>query len=160
MKLGESPSQIINWLINNDVSKEPEYRQYGIVILGSTMPEISCYTGDSIDDYKGHIIGVNYAIQGNRLYGQEVLDSMEAYFIGAEGDLAHKLMAALQGAKIAGGDKLCSTNMTSCLFAFIKVAEVDDPFGQPSLLLSVKTKDDENIEPIDSLQTLFNRKCK
>ena len=40
MDLGDSPSEIIDWLINNDVSGQPEIRQYGIAASswGNKLP--------------------------------------------------------------------------------------------------------------------------
>jgi uncharacterized Ntn-hydrolase superfamily protein len=90
------------------------------------------------------------------LLGQEVLDSMEARFMNESGDLTCKLMAALQGANMVGADARCSGNGTSSLFAFIKVAQPIDMFGSPSFNISVRTHGNSNIEPIDSLQIMFN----
>lgn len=56
-----------------------------------------------------------------------------------------------------GADSRCTANGTSSLFAFIKVARPADRFEQPSFLLSVKTRSNSGIEPIDSLQTLFDQ---
>ncbi len=156
MNLGDTPEEIITWLIENDVNNQPQLRQYGIVALVNGSPESAAHTGVQTDDYKNHILGPNYSMQGNILLGQVVLDSMEARFLNAEGDLACKLMAALQGAKMVGADSRCADNGTSSLFAFIKVAQPSDIFGSPSFLLSVRTHDDTGIEPIDSLQVLFD----
>ena len=156
MNMGETPSQIIKWLVDNDVTSRPDLRQYGIVRLVDGSPESAAHTGSSTDDYKNHITGSNYSIQGNILLGQIVLDSMEYRFNNTEGDLACKLMAALQGAKMVGADSRCFSNGTSSLFSFVKVAQPDDTFGSPSFLLSVRTSDNAGIEPIDSLQTMFD----
>ena len=156
MNNGDTPSEIIDWLVNNDVSGQPGLRQYGIVALVNGSPESAAHTGSSTDDYKNHITGPNYSIQGNILLGQQVLDSMESRFLNAEGDLACKLMAALQGANIVGADSRCAGNGTSSLFAFIKVAQPNDVFGSPSFVQSVRTADGDGIEPIDTLQTLFD----
>lgn len=155
MNMGETPSQIIQWLVDNDVTGRPDLRQYGIVALVDGSPESAAHTGSSTDDYKNHITGPDYSIQGNILLGQIVLDSMEYQFNNAEGDLACRLMAALQGAKMVGADSRCFSNGTSSLFAFVKVAQPDDTFGNPSFLLSVRTHTNTGIEPIDSLQTMF-----
>lgn len=157
MQSGNSPSQIIQWLVANDVQGSPEIRQYGIAAFVNGSPEAAAYTGSSTNDYKNHIVGPNYSIQGNILLGQEVLDSMEARFLAEEGDLACKLMAALQGANMVGADTRCAPDGTSSLFAFLKVAQPNDPMASPSLLVSVRTHDNSGIEPIDSLQVLFNQ---
>ena len=156
MNAGSTPNEIIEWLIANDVQNQPERRQYGIVSYNNGSPESAGFTGTSTDDYKNHITGPNYAIQGNILLNQAVLDSMEARFLNETGDLACKLMAALQGANIVGADTRCAPNGTSSLFAYVKVAQPNDVFGSPSFLTSVRTYNNAGIEPIDSLQTKFN----
>jgi hypothetical protein len=65
-------------------------------------------------------------------------------------------MAALQGAKRIGADTRCTPNSSSSLFAYVKVSQPDDSFGSPSFVHSVRTKSGDEIEPIDSLQTLFD----
>lgn len=156
MNLGDTPGQIIDWLIENDVSGQPQIRQYGIVAMVDESCESAAHTGTSTNNYKNHVLGPNYSIQGNILLGQEILDSMEARFLNAQGDLACKLMAALQGANVVGADTRCSAYGTSSLFAFVKVAQPDDIFGEPSFKLSVRTSAGDNIEPIDSLQIMFD----
>lgn len=66
-------------------------------------------------------------------------------------------MAALQGANMVEADSRCSSNGTSSLFAFLKVMKKTDTFGNPSFLISVRTHDNAGIEPIDSLQKIFNK---
>lgn len=161
MRAGDNPTQIINWLIANDVSSDPTTRQYGIV--GFSGPAISSagYTGADCFDYKNHITGsingIHYSIQGNILLGQQVLDSMEQRFRTADGDLACRLMAALQGAKIVGADTRCAPNGSSSLFAFVKVAQSTDSYGSPSFAKAVRTRGNAGIEPIDSLQAIVNQ---
>jgi len=161
MNEGYTPSEIIEWLINNDVQNQPQFRQYGIVGKVGENIETAAYTGVATDDYKNDITGPNYSIQGNILLGEEVLNGMEAGFLNTEGDLACKLMGALQGANIVGADFRCTNNGTSSLFAFVKVAQPSDTFGDPSFLLSVRTGSTDQIEPITELQILFdeNRDC-
>ena len=156
MNEGYTPSEIIEWLINNDVQNQPQFRQYGIVGKVGENIETAAYTGVATDDYKNDITGPNYSIQGNILLGEEVLNGMEDGFLNTEGDLACKLMGALQGANIIGADFRCTNNGTSSLFAFVKVAQPSDTFGNPSFLLSVRTGSNDQIEPITELQILFD----
>jgi uncharacterized Ntn-hydrolase superfamily protein len=155
MNAGESPLQILNWLQNNDAGSNPSVRQYGIVRMMPDSVQAAAFTGSNCMTYKNHIVGPNYTIQGNILLGQKVLDSMEARFKREKGDLACKLMAALQGAKMVGADSRCAPNNSSSLFAFVKVTQPTDTFGSPSFLVSLKTHSLAMIEPIDSLQKLF-----
>jgi uncharacterized Ntn-hydrolase superfamily protein len=156
MNEGYTPIEIIEWLINNDVQNQPQFRQYGIVGKVGENIETAAYTGVATDDYKNDITGPNYSIQGNILLGEEVLNGMEAGFLNTEGDLACKLMGALQGANMVGADMRCTNNGTSSLFAFVKVAQPSDTFGAPSFLLSVRTGSNDQVEPITALQILFD----
>ena len=65
-------------------------------------------------------------------------------------------MAALQGANVVGADTRCAPDGTSTLFAFLKVAKPDDTSNNPSFSIGVRTRDNTGIEPIDSLQSIFN----
>ena len=153
MNLGLSPQQIIDSLVAHDAQNNPTIRQYGIVDLvggGRT----AAYTGVNCNNYKNHIIGPTYTIQGNILLGQKVLDSMQARFLNTPGTLADKLMAALQGAKMIGADTRC-TNKSS-ISAFLRVAKPSDTLGSLYLHLNVGNTTGSN-DPIDSLQVLYNQ---
>lgn len=157
MLAGDSPQEIIAWLVANDVAGNPTTRQYGVVDFNGGQTRSAAHTGDSCSDYKNHILGPNYSIQGNILLGQQILDSMEVRFLAAEGDLACRLMAALQGAKQIGADTRCAANGTSALYAYVKVAQPTDLIGNPSFILKVKTRQGFGIEPVDSLQIMFDK---
>jgi uncharacterized Ntn-hydrolase superfamily protein len=160
MLAGETPIQIINWLETNDAESNPLVRQYGIAGFNGQNASSAAYTGANCFDYKNHktgnIAGFYYAIQGNILSGQQIIDSMEYKFRNASGSLACRLMAALQGANQVGADSRCAGNNTSSLFAYVKVAQSNDLIDAPSFNIGVKTQDGQQIEPIDSLQVIFN----
>lgn len=160
MRAGDTPAQIITWMIANDGGADPDIRQYGIVGFSGINPSAAAHTGISCINYKNHITGsingIYYSIQGNILLGQNVLDSMESRFRNAEGDLACRLMESLQGAKMVGADTRCAPDGTSSLFSFLKVAQKTDSYGSPSFIVTVRTHDNSMIEPIDSLQVLFD----
>lgn len=156
MNLGDTPAQIISWLQANDAGANPSVRQYGIAALIAGSPQSAAHTGSNCLNYKNHITGKNYSIQGNILLGQQILDSMEAKFLNTPGSLACKLMAALQGAKVVGADTRCSSNNSSSLFAFLKVSKPGDAYGSPYISIGVRTATNTFIEPIDSLQKIAN----
>lgn len=160
MRAGDNPAQIITWLTANDAGSNPNIRQYGIVGFTGVNVSAAAHTGVNCMNYKNHKTGsyngIYYSIQGNILSGQQIIDSMEARFINAQGDLACRLMAALQGAKVVGADTRCAQYGTSSLFSFVKVAQPTDPYGFPSFKISVKTHNTDLIEPIDSLQNIFD----
>ncbi len=154
MELGLSPSEIIEMLEENDIQNNPSIRQYGVVDL-IDGGRSSAFTGENCIDYKGHITGPNYAIQGNILLGEDILIQMEQNFINTEGNLSNKLMAAMQGANIAGADTRCLEDNISSLSSFIRIAKPEDSSNNLYLDLRV-TNTLGNAEPIDSLQVLYN----
>lgn len=112
-------------------------------------------TGENCDDYKDHMIGPNYAIQGNILQGQHIFDSMETRFLNTGGMLAEKLMAVLQGANIPGADTRCTAEGVSSLSAFVRVAKPADTTGSYFCVL-LMPETPYGVEPIDLLQVLFD----
>ncbi len=157
MVVGMSPQEIIDWLVANDEQNNPAVRQYGIVDMDEDgHPRSAAFTGNNCSNYKNHITGPNYAIQGNILLGQQILDSMEVRFLNTGGTLAEKLMAALQGANVPGADTRCLNEGTSSLSAFVRVAEADAQPGEYWCDLLVPSTP-YGIEPIDSLQVLFDQ---
>lgn len=156
MESGKGPIELMQWLEKNDLQSSPGLRQYGAVAWVNKKPQAAAYTGANCMDYKNHIVGRNYAIQGNILLGQMVLDSMEARFLNTNGSLATKLMAAMQGANIVGADSRCTPENTSSLSAFIRVAKPDDEYNKLYLDINVAGTG-KSEEPIDVLQTRFNK---
>ena len=154
MVLGLSPNEIIQMLEENDIQNNPEIRQYGIVDL-ENGGRSAAFTGQNCIDYKGHITGPNYSIQGNILINESVLLQMEQNFINTQGNLSDKLMAAMQGANIPGADTRCIDDNISSLSSFIRVAKPEDSSNDIFLDLRV-TNTLGNQEPIDSLQILYD----
>lgn len=155
MMMGDSPQQIITWLENNDAGNSPASRQYGVVDYNGGSPRSAAFTGANCFDYKNHITGPGYAIQGNILLGQQILDSMEARYLRTPGSLADKLMASMQGANVVGADTRCMTDGVSSLSAFIRVAQAAD--HPDSLYLDINVAGTASgVEPIDVLQTRFD----
>jgi len=157
MDMGYSPSEIIEALIDNDSGNNSSIRQYGIVDLidgGRT----TAFTGDNCSDYKGHLLGETYAIQGNILIGSEILENMEQQFLNTQGSLAEKLMASLQGANLPGADSRCLEDSLSSLSSFIRVAKHNEEEGNYYLDINVNNVDfiPYHMDPIDSLQILFD----
>lgn len=156
MLAGDSPEEIIEWLINNDAQNLPGRRQYGIVDFDENGgARAAAFTGVNCLNWKGHIIGGTYAIQGNILLSEAIIDSIEARFNRTEGLLSDKLMAALQGANVAGADSRCLNEGVSSLSAFIRMANPDDSNDIFYLDLNVP-QTPYGVEPIDSLQVLYD----
>lgn len=154
MGKGLPPASIVNWIVENDAQNNPTIRQYGVVDL-IDGGRSAAYTGSSCYEWKGHIEGPTYAIQGNILLNSEILHDMETAFLAAGGSLAERLMAALQAANIPGADSRCLAYGKPAISAYLQVAQADDPVGEYFLEINVNnTSVFEN--PIDLLQEQFD----
>lgn len=155
MNSGYSPQQILDSVTYYDASSDSTIRQYGAVDLNSGSPRSAAFTGSNCMNYRNHITGPGYSIQGNILLGQQILDSMQSAYLNTPGSLACKLMAAMQGAKVVGADTRCLSYGISSYSAFLRVANPADTPGNFFFDLTVNTFPGSN-EPIDSLQIMFD----
>jgi len=57
MLAGDTPAQIIAWLIANDAQNNPSIRQYGIVGFTGLIPSSAAFTGSNCINYKNHRTG-------------------------------------------------------------------------------------------------------
>jgi Family of unknown function (DUF1028)/Invasin, domain 3/FG-GAP-like repeat len=123
LALGVAPADIITGLATFDTGHQT--RQYGIVdVLGRTATFSGTggnqwaggQTGQFQNVHLGQTGTIAYAIQGNILTGQCVVDAAVLAAINEPGDLPQKLMKAMQAARVTGGDGRCScpANPTSC----------------------------------------------
>ncbi len=100
MARGLSATDSLAELLVNDHGRD--YRQVGLV---DAHGGVAAHTGSGCLEYAGHRIGENFTCQGNILAGPQVLDAMVDTYTSASGDLATRLVQALQAAEDAGGDK-------------------------------------------------------
>lgn len=157
MAAGDNASQIVNWLVANDAQGNPTVRQYGVVTMDANGSiDAEGYTGINCFDYKNHITGPTYSIQGNILLGQQILDSMEARFLNAGGSLADKLMACMQGANVPGADTRCLASGVSSFTSFLRVSRPSDFGGAFYLDLQINSTPANGVDPIDALQSLYD----
>ena len=153
MEQGYSPQEIIDWLIENDAQNDPTIRQYGVVDLLNGVRS-AAFTGENCSDFKGHKVGDTYAIQGNILLGQSILDNMEEAFLTQYGTFEEKLMASLMAANVVGADTRCTPYGTPSISAFIGVSNSNN--SEDSLFMDINVNNAPlTINPLDSLHVLY-----
>ena len=76
-------------------------RQVGVV---DAEGRVAVHTGGDCIPEAGHALGAHWACQANMMARATVPAAMSAAFERAEGDLAERLMIALEGAEAEGGD--------------------------------------------------------
>jgi uncharacterized Ntn-hydrolase superfamily protein len=79
-----------------------EHRQAGTV---DAQGRAATFTGSDCMPWAGGLAGEGYAIQGNILAGEQVVQAMADAYLQAQGELAERLYAALQAGDRAGGDR-------------------------------------------------------
>ena len=96
---GKTAEETVEALISAD--DEREHRQVGVV---DARGRAATFTGSECFEWAGGVKGESYAAQGNILVGQETVEAMAKTFESADGDLAGRLLTALDAGQAAGGD--------------------------------------------------------
>lgn len=99
LREGLSPEEVIAKLTGPD--GEREHRQVGIV---DAKGRAATFTGKRCLDWAGGRTGAGFAAQGNILVSAATVDAMARAFAEAKGELAERLMAALEAGEKGGGD--------------------------------------------------------
>jgi uncharacterized Ntn-hydrolase superfamily protein len=74
------------------------------VAMIDAQGRVAAHTGSRDIPAAGHRVGPRYAVQANLMRNDRVWPAMAQAFESAEGDLADRLLAALDAAEAAGGD--------------------------------------------------------
>ncbi len=99
MAEGRTAEETVEALTSSDEGRD--HRQLGVV---DAQGRAATYTGAECFDWAGGATGEHYAAQGNILVGRETVDAMARAYEGSGGDLAARLLAALDAGQEAGGD--------------------------------------------------------
>jgi uncharacterized Ntn-hydrolase superfamily protein len=100
LERGASPEDALRRVLEGDPGRET--RQLGAVTADGRA---AAFTGSECSDWAGHVAGEGFAAQGNILAGEAVVEEMARAYRETIGPLAERLMAALEAAQAAGGDK-------------------------------------------------------
>ncbi len=176
LKNGTDPAAILEMLRQDP---DIERRQFGIVDLrgrcvgfsGSGNGDASLAVYDSIPDQE-----IYFSVQGNILASDDVVLNAIAAFKAESGSLADRVMAAMEAADAAGGDRRCTCETEPVLsapcdgktshVAYMLAADPDDTEGDSfnngeySLYLSVTDQDiqpNENANPVRTLRMRYDR---
>lgn len=143
LKEGYSPEEVLNILLESDTLREQ--RQVGIV---NARGESAAYTGKGCIAWAGHITGPGYSIQGNILAGEQVVKAMERAFLETKGELADRLLAALEAGEAAGGDRRGKQSA-----ALLVVREEGGYSGYNDRYIDIRV--DDNPDPVKELKRIY-----
>ncbi len=141
LKKGFFPQTTLETLLTEDPDRET--RQ---VIIIDKQGRTAAFTGKETINWKGHIIGEEYAVAGNMLVGSRVIKAMAQTFEDSEGKLAERLMKTLEAGQEAGGDKRGKTS------AALVVANREHKEPRPFVDLKV----DQHPNPVKELRKTFD----
>jgi uncharacterized Ntn-hydrolase superfamily protein len=140
LRQGFSPQKALESMLKKDA--EREYRQ---VIIIDKEGRKAAFTGKETIDWKGHLIDKDCVVAGNLLVGGRVIKAMAQAFERSKGELAERLIGALEAGQMAGGDKRGRVS------AALLIADGAERRTLPALDLSV----DEHDNPVMELRRSF-----
>lgn len=108
---------------------------------------VSAFTGPDCMNWAGHVTGKGFSCQGNILAGPQVVEGIANAYCQADGDLADRLIAALQGGQTAGGD---SRGRQSAAIMVVKEKGGYNGFTDRYFDLRVE----DHLEPIEELKRI------
>ena len=99
MRAGRSGPDALKGLLAADENRE--VRQVAMI---DAQGRVAAHTGSKCIPMAGHRVGEAYSVQANLMLDEAVWPAMSRAFESAQGDLAERMLAALEAAQAAGGD--------------------------------------------------------
>ena len=99
MRAGKSAPDALKALLAGDEGRDG--RQVAMI---DTQGRVDAWTGRSDIQAAGHIVGKNFSVQANMMLNDQIWPAMARAFESTQGDLADRMLAALDAAQSAGGD--------------------------------------------------------
>jgi len=140
MKAGKSAGQALKSLLASD--PRAETRQVAMVDKDGS---IAAHTGKHCPGAAGHHQGIGYSVQANLMRNSTVWSAMAQTFETARGDLAERMLLALEAAEDTGGD-LRGKQSAALLIASAQPAQ--------GCLLNVRV--DDSSQPLQELRRLLD----
>lgn len=99
MRMGRSAPDALKFLLAGDEGRD--VRQVAMI---DAEGRVAAHTGSKDIPAAGHITGQNFSVQANLMLNDRVWPAMAWAFEHTRGDLAERMLAALDAAQSAGGD--------------------------------------------------------
>ena len=144
---GEAAEAVIKKMTDADQNRDQ--RQVAVIAADGKAAN---FTGSGCLDWAGGITGKNFAVQGNLLAGEAVVEAMAESFRASEGKgvaLAQRLIDALRAGQKAGGDK---RGRQSAALLVVRQGWGYGGFSDRFRDLRV----DDHATPIEELQRLYD----
>ena len=143
MESGMSAEEALSSLLKEDEGEG--VRQVAMIDVNGS---VAAHTGDKCIYAAGHRVGENYSVQANLMEKETVWEAMAYTFENAKGDLANKMMSALEAAEREGGDIRGKQSAAMLIVS-------GDPTGIPWKDVVMDIRVDDHAEPLKELKRLI-----
>jgi uncharacterized Ntn-hydrolase superfamily protein len=142
MRAGRSAPEALKGLLAADANAE--VRQVAMI---DAQGRVAAHTGTKDIQFAGHVVGENFSAQANLMASANVWPAMAKAFREAKGDLAERMLAALDAAEAAGGD--IRGRQSAALLVV-----TGQPTGRPWQDRIFDLRVDDHPEPLEELRRL------
>jgi uncharacterized Ntn-hydrolase superfamily protein len=142
MRGGKSATEALKELLAKDDGRE--VRQVAMI---DAHGRVDAWTGKNDIQAAGHKVGKDYSVQANLMLNDKVWPAMSQAFENAKGDLADRMLAALDAAQAVGGD--IRGRQSAAL-----IVVTGKPTGQPWKDRTFDLRVDDSPEPLKELRRL------
>lgn len=145
MRGGTSAPAALKQLVARD--PQPDGRQVAMI---DTQGRVDAYTGKAAVAFAGHIVGEQFSVQANMMANAKVWPAMAEAYRKAPGDLADRMLAALDAAQAAGGD---ARGKQSAALVVVKATGTGRPWVGADTLFELRIED--HPQPLVELHRLL-----
>ena len=142
MRSGKSAPEALKELLAKDEGRD--VRQVAMI---DAQGRVEAWTGKNDIAAAGHQLGENYSVQANLMLNDKVWPAMAQAFENTKGDLADRMLAALDAAQTVGGD--IRGKQSAAL-----IVVTGKPTGQAWKDRTFDLRVDDNTEPLKELRRL------
>ena len=129
-----------------DADAQREVRQVAMI---DGQGRVAALTGKRDIQAAGHHVGAQYSVQANMMENARVWPAMADAFEGTRGDLAGRMLAALEAAQKAGGD---IRGKQSAAILIVKAKSTGRPWAGADRVFDLRV--DDHPEPIAEIKRL------
>ena len=144
MRAGKTARQALDGLLAADPQRE--VRQVAMV---DARGGVAVHTGSRCIAEAGHHAGAQYTVQANLMEKRTVWDAMARAYETSAGDLAERLLAALEAAQAEGGD---IRGQQSAAILIVPAASTGRPYADRAMDLRVE----DHGAPVGELRRLVD----
>ncbi|MDH4065935.1 MAG: DUF1028 domain-containing protein [Acidobacteriota bacterium] len=145
MRDGTSAPEALKQLVGRD--PQPDGRQVAMI---DARGRVDAYTGKSAVAAAGHLVGAQFSVQANMMANPTVWPAMAQAFERATGDLADRMLAALDAGQAAGGD---ARGRQSAALLVVKAQGTGRPWVGADRIFDLRIED--HPQPLVELRRLL-----